>query len=85
VAHSEGIRAYQQQGVQALRAAAVKAAEERRDVLEYLVAEGLSLNGIAARLNEDSVTTARGGRWTATAVKRSLSRLKSNKSARTLD
>jgi DNA invertase Pin-like site-specific DNA recombinase len=69
------IRAYQQQGVLALRAAAVKAAEERRDVLEYLVAEGLSLNAIAARLNEDSVTTARGGRWTATAVKRALARL----------
>ena len=40
-------------------------------------AEGMSLNGIAAKLNADSILTARGksGSWTPTAVKNLLARL----------
>lgn len=40
-------------------------------------AEGMSLNGIASKLNADSILTARGkaGSWTPTAVKNLLARL----------
>jgi DNA invertase Pin-like site-specific DNA recombinase len=65
-------------GEKANRAVAEKArqdAELRRDVLESLVHERISMNAMAARLNEASVRTARGGAWTATAVKRTLARL----------
>jgi hypothetical protein len=51
-------------------AKAKQQAELRREAVEAL--EGLSLNAMAARLNADSVTTSRGGRSTATAVKRTL-------------
>jgi DNA invertase Pin-like site-specific DNA recombinase len=74
-AKAADIRLYQASGVEAARAAAVKAAEERRDMLESLAGDGLSLNAIAARLNFESVTTSRGGKWTATAVKRTLATL----------
>lgn len=39
--------------------------------------QGMSLNGIAAKLNADSILTARGkrGAWTPTAVKNLLARL----------
>lgn len=50
-------------------------AELRRDVLETLLDERISMNAMAVRLNEASVRTARGGAWTATAVKRTLARL----------
>ena len=53
----------------------MEAAEERRDVIEGLAAEGLSRNAMAAHLNDASVPTSRGGAWTATAVKRVLTRL----------
>ncbi len=69
------IAQYQQQGVQAVRRRALQAAEERRDVIEALVDEGLSMNAIAARLNDASIRTSRGGAWTATAVKRVMARL----------
>jgi DNA invertase Pin-like site-specific DNA recombinase len=64
---------YQRKGVAAARHKAKQAAELRREVLENL--KGLSLNAMADRLNADSVTTSRGGRWTATAVKRALAHL----------
>ena len=68
------IRAHQRQGVQAAREKALQAAELRREAIAALVGSH-SLNGIAAKLNEDSVTTSRGGRWTATAVKRTMLQL----------
>lgn len=64
---------YQPRGVAAVRQKARQEAELRREALENLT--GISLNAMAARLNEDSVTTSRGGRWTATAVKRALALL----------
>jgi DNA invertase Pin-like site-specific DNA recombinase len=64
---------YQRQGVAAAREKARQAAELRREALDAL--DGLSLNAMAARLNDDSVTTSRGGKWTATAVKRTLAYL----------
>jgi DNA invertase Pin-like site-specific DNA recombinase len=67
------IKRYQRQGVEAAREKAKQAAELRRGALEAL--HGLSLNQMAARLNADSVTTSRGGQWTATAVKRALALL----------
>jgi hypothetical protein len=42
---------------------------------ELLREQAKRLNAMAARLNADSVRTSRGGRWTATAVKRTLERL----------
>lgn len=67
------IATYQRKGVAAARAKAVQEAELRREALEAMA--GLSLNAMAARLNADSVTTSRGGAWTATAVKRTLALL----------
>lgn len=76
------IEQYQKQAVQAARAKAQEKAELRRDMLESMVDEGLSLNAMAARLNADGVTTSRGGRWTATAVKRMLARLRAASGSR---
>jgi DNA invertase Pin-like site-specific DNA recombinase len=72
---SPDIRRYRKMGVQIASAKALERAELRRDAVESLVKEGLSLNAIAGRLNADCVTTSRGGKWTATAVKRILARL----------
>jgi DNA invertase Pin-like site-specific DNA recombinase len=76
---SADIRKYQAAGAKAAshasRQRATQAAEERRETIEALQRENLSLNAIAARLNADSVRTSRGGNWTATAVKRTLERL----------
>src|SRR4030095_15007181 len=69
-AAAPNIAIYQRRGVAAARERAVRAAEERRGVIEVLQREGLSLNAIAARLNADSVRGSRGGTWTATTVKR---------------
>lgn len=49
---------------------ALEAVSERRDMIDALRDERLSLNAFASRLNLDSVRTVRGVRWTATAVKR---------------
>ena len=65
----------QREGVEAARQKALEAAEERREPIEALQGENLSLNAIAARLNADSVRTSHGGKWTATAVKRTIERL----------
>lgn len=69
------IAKYQHEGVAAVRLRASQAAEERREAIAELQRESLSLNAMAARLNGDSVRTSRGGRWTATAVKRTIARL----------
>lgn len=70
------IGAYQAQGVAAARERAKQEAELRRDVLEVLVEEGLSLNAMSRRLNEDDFKTSRGAEWTPTAVKRTLALLR---------
>lgn len=44
-------------------------------VVRDAVAEGLSLNAVAARLNEYGLPSLRGGRWHATSVRRLLARL----------
>ena len=67
------IASHQRKGVAAAQEKARAAAELRREALEGLT--GLSLNAMAARLNADSVTTSRGGQWTATAVRRTLALL----------
>ncbi len=66
------IARYQRRAVAAARQRALQAAEERREAIEALQREGLSLNAMAGRLNADSVRTSRGGKWTATAVKRTI-------------
>lgn len=66
---------------QAAAAAAVKAAASARAAdlsghLQALQADGVeTLQALARRLNADGVQTARGGQWTATAVKRVLERV----------
>ena len=74
-AGAPNIGKFQRRGVQAARASALQSAEDRREPIEALQREGLSLNAIATRLNADSVRTSRGGMWTATAVKRTIERL----------
>jgi DNA invertase Pin-like site-specific DNA recombinase len=74
-AGAPNIATYQKKGVEGARQRAVQAAEERRETIEALKMEKLSLNAMAARLNADSVRTSRGGKWTATAVKRIIARL----------
>jgi len=69
------IRRYQRQGVEAAQAKAAERLQDVADDLRALSGEGLSLNAIARRLNEQDVRTARGGSWTATAVRRALGRL----------
>jgi len=72
---------YQRKGVEAARARALQAAEERREAIEALQRERFSLNAIAASLNVDGVRTSRGGNWTATSVKRTIARLAQKSSA----
>lgn len=74
---SARIENYQRQGVLAAQKKAIESAELRREAVEGLRCQGLSLNAVAARLNADSVTTSRGGKWTATAVKRTLAMFES--------
>jgi DNA invertase Pin-like site-specific DNA recombinase len=69
---------YQSKGVAAAREKAREAAELRRETIETLARDGLSLNAMAARLNADIVTASRGGHWTATAVKRIIKTLSNN-------
>ena len=73
------IASYQCRGVAAAREKAREAAELRRDAIEALAFERLSFNAMAARLNADCVTTSRGDRWTATAVKRTIAILAGSK------
>lgn len=68
------IRRYQADGVRAAQERADKLAQDRLPEVERLRNEGLSLNAIARRLDADGWLTSRGGRWTATAVKRTLVR-----------
>ena len=61
-------------GTQALVGLADQFAARVRPTVEALRGEGLSLGGVAARLNDMRVRTPRGGAWTPTAVKRVLER-----------
>lgn len=72
---SPDIARFQKKAVRAVVEGANTRAEEWRDTIEALQAEGLSLNAMAARLNDDGLPTSRGGAWTATAVKRVVARL----------
>lgn len=67
---------YQRQGVEAAQAKAEARLLDVADDLRTLASEGLSLNAIARRLNDDGIQAARGGNWTGTAVRRALARLK---------
>lgn len=58
----------------ASRAKADARAADLADMMKAMLADGLSLNSIAATLNEQGVSTARNGKWTATAVKRTAER-----------
>lgn len=72
---SPNIARFQKRAVRAVVEGANARAEEWRDTIEALQSEGLSLNAMASRLNEDGLPTSRGGAWTATAVKRVVERL----------
>ena len=62
-------------GVDALRASADRFAANIRPVIREIQAQGVtSNNGIAAKLNERRVKTARGGRWTHVQVSAALAR-----------
>jgi DNA invertase Pin-like site-specific DNA recombinase len=75
--NAANIRLYQVQGIEAVKAKADRAAEERLPEITKLKAQGLSLNEIARRLDQERIRTSRGGNWTATAVRRVLSRFPS--------
>ena len=62
-------------GPEAMQAKADSFAQSLASIVLPLKAEGLSLRGIADRLNADGIVTARGGRWQANSVKRLLDRL----------
>ncbi len=63
---------YQHLGAAGAHRAAVEAAEARRGVMAELCAQGLTLRAIADRLNADSITTRRGGKWSAKTVSNCL-------------
>ena len=69
------IKRYQKMAVAAVQAKADARLRDVADDLGALVAEGLSLHGMARRLNDMDVKTARGCAWTATAVRRAILRL----------
>jgi DNA invertase Pin-like site-specific DNA recombinase len=64
-----------QQGTAALREAADHFASRVGPTIAELRQAGLSLAKIAAKLEEDGIRTARGGRWTPTAVSNVLHRV----------
>jgi DNA invertase Pin-like site-specific DNA recombinase len=65
----------QQAATAAAKAKAATRAADLKPYLERLKAEGTTtLGGLAERLNQEGVTTARGGKWTAKALKRVLER-----------
>lgn len=72
------ISEYQAQGVAAASAKADQKAQELQEIFEGMASEGLSLNAMATRLNDQGVLTSRGvaGGWTPTAVRRMLTRIK---------
>jgi DNA invertase Pin-like site-specific DNA recombinase len=71
------IKLYQSLGAEAARRKANEIAELRREPIEALIREGLSLKEMAARLNEEGVTTSRNGQWTVNAVWRMVAKINS--------
>jgi DNA invertase Pin-like site-specific DNA recombinase len=69
------ISRYQREGVAAAKQKATERLADIADDLRALSCEGLSLNAIARRLNDQDIKASRGGSWTATAVRRALARL----------
>jgi DNA invertase Pin-like site-specific DNA recombinase len=61
-------------GVQVRQQNADDFANKVKPTIEALIASGKSLRGVAAELDSLGVKTARGGVWTATAVKNALAR-----------
>jgi DNA invertase Pin-like site-specific DNA recombinase len=65
----------QQKAAAAVKAKASRRAADLRPYLATLQAEGTTtLSGLAEKLNQQGIKTARAGKWTATAVKRILDR-----------
>jgi DNA invertase Pin-like site-specific DNA recombinase len=70
------VRRYQSLGVAAAKAKADARLQDVADDLRTLQREGLSLNAMARRLNDQGIRTTSGsGQWTATAVRRAVLRL----------
>ena len=63
-----------QEGVQAIKAQADAFAARVRPLVDDLRGQGMSLRQIAERLETEGVETARGGAWTADAVRRVMQR-----------
>lgn len=61
-------------GVRVRKGIADDFAARVKPTIEALIAGGMSLRGVAAELSILGVKTARGGNWTATAVKNAISR-----------
>lgn len=62
--------------ISAVRAGATKRAEDLRDDIVRLRADGITtLNGIAAALNSEGIETPRGGKWHASSVRNLVARL----------
>jgi DNA invertase Pin-like site-specific DNA recombinase len=66
---------YSKQGVAAIKAGADRYAAKVLPRIQALQAQGLSLRGVAEALNQQGVTTPRGKKWTATAVRNALARV----------
>lgn len=61
-------------GVQVRRQNADEFASRVRPVIEAMLSQGTSLRGVAVELDRLGVQTARGGTWTATAVRNAINR-----------
>ena len=64
-----------EKGVRGNVQGAIRRAAPWRSVIEELAADGLSLQGMARELNRRGERSVRGGRWTATSVRRLRSKL----------
>jgi DNA invertase Pin-like site-specific DNA recombinase len=69
------ISRFQKKAVRAVQERALAVAEDRREIIEALVGERLTLNAMAGRLNDANITTSRRAKWTPMAVKRTIERL----------
>ena len=74
-------------GVQSRVKRANQFAQERYHDIKHYLHEGMSLNAIARKLNEDCILTARGrhGVWTATSVRNILMRVGGNNKEKFVD
>ena len=72
--YREGARAPSALGVAGIRAKADAFAAKVAPTARELLAAGMSLRGAAAELTRQGIKTAKGGNWTAQAVKNLLAR-----------